>query len=262
MKLYVPKLGDILELSNKWEPKVYYEYRNSSVLYAYLEGNLDNNKFHYSNRDSFEKIIFPSGTKLRVDRIYIRKGAGNFDSITFVIEQHPHNKEYNKKRFWVKLDDANNIEFDMVVPVKRIDINFINTKNKSVDFTSVHDPSKFQLPDIYVKSYDVLNLNLTSSIIYEYVYESTDNRFIINSKHEIRSIFDFYTEEEFENFCKLRKQYLNRYVINVLLGNKFYDILLLHRYELVDTKTNKTYYSTNFSTLKSKAKQILKSEII
>lgn len=45
----------------------------------------------------------PAGSILTVDRIYIRKGQGSFNSLSF---------RYNKKRFWVNLSDVNNIEFE------------------------------------------------------------------------------------------------------------------------------------------------------
>lgn len=45
----------------------------------------------------------PGESILTVDRIYIRKGSPDFDSVTF---------RWNKNRFWVKLDDANNMEFE------------------------------------------------------------------------------------------------------------------------------------------------------
>lgn len=72
-------------------------------------------------------IIFPTGTILKVDRVYIRKGAKDFSSITF----HAKNLEIvngeftisNKKkpksfRFWAKLSDCNTINFELIEETK------------------------------------------------------------------------------------------------------------------------------------------------
>lgn len=52
-------------------------------------------------------VTLPAGTTLVVRRIFIRQGAGDFDSVTF-------SARVGKKshRFWVKLEDANNIMFE------------------------------------------------------------------------------------------------------------------------------------------------------
>ena len=57
--------------------------------------------------------MLPRGTRLKVARIYVRHGAGDFDSITFTINKHPTDKKL-KARFWCKLNDANKIEFFLV----------------------------------------------------------------------------------------------------------------------------------------------------
>lgn len=52
------------------------------------------------------------GTILTIDRIYIRKGAKDYDSISFRINKS-NEPRFKKKgiRFWVKLDEANNINY-------------------------------------------------------------------------------------------------------------------------------------------------------
>jgi hypothetical protein len=47
------------------------------------------------------------GTKLVIDRYYIRNGSENFDSVTF---RYYNGKE--KSRFWLKMVDALKIEFE------------------------------------------------------------------------------------------------------------------------------------------------------
>jgi hypothetical protein len=66
-------------------------------------------------------ITIPAGSILKVDRIYIRKGAKDFSSITFYVrgfgeitrtEIWTKRKSTRKSlRFWAKLADCNTIEF-------------------------------------------------------------------------------------------------------------------------------------------------------
>ena len=57
----------------------------------------------------------PAGTILKIDRIYIRKGKSEFDSITFVIKKHPDDKRgaLIRGRFWAKLPEVNGIHFQI-----------------------------------------------------------------------------------------------------------------------------------------------------
>lgn len=67
-------------------------------------------------------VNFPAGTLLKVDRIYIRKGAKDYSSVTFhaknieivngefVISKKKKPKSF---RFWAKLHDCNNINFEL-----------------------------------------------------------------------------------------------------------------------------------------------------
>lgn len=66
-------------------------------------------------------ITIPTGAILKVDRIYIRKGAKDFSSITFYVRglgeitrtETWSKRKSNRKslRFWAKLSDCNTIEF-------------------------------------------------------------------------------------------------------------------------------------------------------
>lgn len=55
-----------------------------------------------------EKFTFPAETILTVERIYIRKGQEDYDSMSF--RTRLNNKSV---RFWAKLSDVNNIEFEL-----------------------------------------------------------------------------------------------------------------------------------------------------
>lgn len=73
------------------------------------------NKWH---RGSFSTpVTLPKGTVLTVDRLYIRKGATNFDSLSFYIGNAPKGvgfKKQGKIRFWAKLPDVNKINFSPI----------------------------------------------------------------------------------------------------------------------------------------------------
>lgn len=72
------------------------------------------------------RVILPAGTLLKIDRIYIRKGASDFSSITFYAKELGEvvipgsrwswgNQKPTKRkaqRFWAKLADCNQIQFD------------------------------------------------------------------------------------------------------------------------------------------------------
>lgn len=106
MKLNIPEIGDELILTKPWNFRLYVEYRNLKALKSQMFGI---NPYEYTT-DYLTSL--PPKTILKIDRIYIRKGNSDYSSITFWAK-HPAIK--NKQRFWVKLEDANNIEFDRMV---------------------------------------------------------------------------------------------------------------------------------------------------
>jgi hypothetical protein len=73
-------------------------------------------------------VRIPAGTTLSIDRIYIRKGASEFSSITFYAKglgevtmngsrfSWGNQKTVKRKaqRFWAKLEDCNKIQFEKV----------------------------------------------------------------------------------------------------------------------------------------------------
>jgi hypothetical protein len=67
---------------------------------------------------SWLRVTLPKNTTLVVDRIYIRRGGEAFDSVTFRIPKNkklsPELAKFGGTRFWVKLNEANNIVCDVV----------------------------------------------------------------------------------------------------------------------------------------------------
>lgn len=165
MRLYIPRLGDKLTLTEDWYFKLYPDSRNEkiaarfnnyltsialnpAVFYhsavwidegvkkldpgrnppvmisassehrnemiesqkKYGEWKVEFDLFEKAAREKHTKTIdvyITEGCTLTVDRIYIRKGASEYDSVSFFVE----GLAPKKIRFWAKLDDCNNIEF-------------------------------------------------------------------------------------------------------------------------------------------------------
>lgn len=139
-KMYIPQLRDKIQLTADWTFKLYCESRNSSLFketdirqkeqaawqkYRDLEYQIDQLGGKYSApqdlreqcRQAYHEAYnvstdytFPVGTLLSIDRIYIKNGQSDYDSVTFRLID-PYRKGI---RFWAKLCDVNNIEFDLV----------------------------------------------------------------------------------------------------------------------------------------------------
>lgn len=117
-KLFIPRFGTLLELSEAWTFQLHYEGRNQALIEAM------GFTFEYSYRNNIspppETVTLPTGTVLKVDRVYIRRDfdgkASDYDSLTFQIVSCPAEKKLckngsfgRKTRFWAKLEDCNNI---------------------------------------------------------------------------------------------------------------------------------------------------------
>lgn len=55
----------------------------------------------------------PAGSVLTIDRIYLRKGKDEFDSITFILNK-PKGVKGPMIRFWVRLDEVNQGNLEML----------------------------------------------------------------------------------------------------------------------------------------------------
>lgn len=72
-----------------------------------------------SKLKDYGEVTIPEGTQLTIDRIYIRKGVSDYDSITFIANKKTCSDERIKKgkgsiRFWVKLDEVNGVFFQPI----------------------------------------------------------------------------------------------------------------------------------------------------
>lgn len=156
MKLFIPPLGTELTLVEPWTFTVYQESRNSSLIklltlkpppvpaafkksraqewaeraknfqawYGRVSTQADEDAYMESlwrwtmEGKKLGTHTFPKGAVLIVDRIYIRQGQDDFDSVTFRAK-HYHSAQqtgFGKKgkmvRFWAKLDDVNRMEVE------------------------------------------------------------------------------------------------------------------------------------------------------
>lgn len=152
IRLFIPPLGTRLELDQAWEFYLYAEDRNSRLFDLLAKTPLlssevatetfdtsprgearyslswDMNKRCYKQEKTLVKL--PIGTILVVDRIYIRSGQEDFDSVSFMCERipgfaEPQGKKKTVARFWAKLDDINKI-------VAKVDPNIFSNINASV----------------------------------------------------------------------------------------------------------------------------------
>jgi hypothetical protein len=128
-KLYIPRLGDQLRLAADWTFRLFGESRNWG-LYDHLKLERRTTNGYYDPA-KFREASIPAGETLKVDRIYIRRGQADFDSVTFQLvgrktkakrderehywkpgETYTYVTPSRAVRFWAKLDDVNGMEFE------------------------------------------------------------------------------------------------------------------------------------------------------
>ncbi len=152
MLLYIPEIGDHIRLTEDWTFDLHNEYRNDTLWEAlgcdqhpeviseksiqehYLD-KIHNLQDKYSSsygrsawsaedlesynnyRELYRNelvcsVTLPKDSILAFDRIYIRKGASDFSSISFYLKDSNILSTKKKPRFWAKLVDCNKIQFE------------------------------------------------------------------------------------------------------------------------------------------------------
>lgn len=102
--LCIPTVGDELILGQDITVNVVREHRNTKFLSSYaIETGCECNEHN-------TPVTLIKNTVLKVDRIYLRKGAGDFDSLTFILKSHPKYKKL-KGRFFVSLEQLQGLKF-------------------------------------------------------------------------------------------------------------------------------------------------------
>ncbi len=134
MQLYIPSISDKITLTKNWTFPLYQESRNNNLIQRLRPGAT----FSWTAKTPSIMVTLEKGTTLRIDRIYIRKGKSEWDSITFAITHAPNDTKRKKgtpptqsyarpkeakipthdpnniyrlkgARFWAKLTDVNQI---------------------------------------------------------------------------------------------------------------------------------------------------------
>ena len=123
MRLFIPTIGTHLILRKEWQFRLFFESRNEKLIVKMkikppparnTNGKVitGSHPHYYWRGDQCVLAMLSKGTRIKVDRIYIRKGGKsfqNFDSVTFWVKSGP----YKGARFWAKLMDVNLIECDV-----------------------------------------------------------------------------------------------------------------------------------------------------
>lgn len=128
MKMFIPTIGTKLQLTKRWKFTLHAERRNKSIFEKmaipvdlgmarlrdyYLRNGRITQEVYDNNPDKFE-IELEKGIVLVIDRIYIRNGAGDYDSITFRVPKKVGNpKNLEGARFWASLSDVNEMYFNL-----------------------------------------------------------------------------------------------------------------------------------------------------
>lgn len=149
MKLYIPEIGDRIELLEDWTFKLYNESRNKSVIEALqLKDKYTERDQRSRSVDGYDATLL-KGTVLTVDRIYIRNGNKDYSSLSFIISSTHDERFVSKKgafgskqqygRFWAKLEDVNQIEYRSLSEATKAKLGIIewteNQNNTSTDWS-------------------------------------------------------------------------------------------------------------------------------
>jgi hypothetical protein len=117
MRFYIPELGDKICLISPWTFDLWPESRNvdfvrsytkkyyNSVDWSNSEWGIQDDNCKWHNKKKLIEVTLPFDTILSISRIYVRKGAKDFSSVSFY-----HIKGHG--RFWAKLEDVNKIDFE------------------------------------------------------------------------------------------------------------------------------------------------------
>jgi len=147
--MYIPELGDEVTLAADWTFRLYDESRNETLAEhlgltfldptSFRTTSYSEDGYYASQKKNIQTAVLPAGSVLVVDRIYIRKNASDYSSISFYLKDVKtparvedktirwteiglgnYAKSYSKVvptkipakkvRFWAKLSDVNTMK--------------------------------------------------------------------------------------------------------------------------------------------------------
>lgn len=186
MNMYIPEIGDVIKLNSNWTFKLYKEFRNSSLYKYFFDEELESYNSS-SEQTKYKEITLDKDTLLMIDRIYIRKGSSDFSSISFKIKN-----QKNNLRFWAKLNDVNNIDFDLI---------YLNNINE--EFNNFITLIKEDKVDVFKLINSINKENKSFEILYENktIFVSTKINQIFGSD-KINYVFSF-DYKDFDNKKKI-----------------------------------------------------------
>src|SRR4051812_20758604 len=98
MRIFIPPLGTKVMLSEPWTFTLHPESRNET-MFKHLGMRWPTN-WHEQKKIEPMSVTLPQGTELRFDRIFIRKGSSDYDSVTFFLCGQKTEKETKTKTIW------------------------------------------------------------------------------------------------------------------------------------------------------------------
>lgn len=125
MKAFIPEIDSKLRLNKDWTFDLHFAHQNSTIFTA--DGH-PKTLSRCEEREPYKRTL-PAGSEFLVSRIYVRNGAKDFSSITLYITKttdkaltavkprripFEHRSITHYGRFWVKLTDFNDAEFEVI----------------------------------------------------------------------------------------------------------------------------------------------------
>lgn len=130
MKFYIPDVGSRLKITQDFLPELIWEHRNIEVILAVPSHGKRYDELYAADRyedicDRSYPVLFRADTILSVQRVYIRKGASDYSSLTFHILESPdkhfslkkHGGTWDstgKRTFFLSLDEVHKMEFEPI----------------------------------------------------------------------------------------------------------------------------------------------------
>ena len=112
-KIFIPTIGTKFKLIQDWNFALIKDHRNRAIFELFNIPYGDQYGHASLRGQQFGRVTLPANTILQVDRIYIRKGAPDYDSLSFFISSSDILPNKKKIRFFAKLVDINNIEYNL-----------------------------------------------------------------------------------------------------------------------------------------------------
>ena len=111
-KVWIPRCGDGIRLAKPWTAILLSEHRNVEMYRVAAGLPSVGSRWSKDAMPQRYTVTFRAGTELVFDRVYIRQGADSFASVTFIVKDDADGKLVGQ-RFWVTVDNANEIEADL-----------------------------------------------------------------------------------------------------------------------------------------------------